>query len=151
MIASRGRVGKTTGGSLASLGRLLGRLFGEAVPGLRSAAGQYDLIIEAGATWSKTLKITRADGTPKDLDGYRAELQIRKYITGSIVKALSVGNGITITAAEGKIVLSLTDTETSALHIRRGVYDLLMIGPSPNCERSRLIEGSVKVVQAVTR
>ena len=42
-----------------------------------STAAKYDLDIEQGASFSKTLYLTKSNGFPKDLAGYSGIAQIR--------------------------------------------------------------------------
>jgi hypothetical protein len=117
-------------------------------------AGKYDLKINAGADWTITMWCFDDDENIKDLTLYTALLQIRKSVEGPVIKELGTTpkTGITITGAEGKIKIELTNIETTALAVRQGVYDLLLTNTnvSPNL-KTRLIEGLVDVEPAVTR
>ena len=115
------------------------------------AAGHYDLKIDANTDWSITLWALNEDKTPKNLTDYTANLQIRATHEAPVIKELTETAGITITGAEGKILIELTDVETMALEIINGVYDLLMTSPTPDYDQTRLIEGDVIVSPAVTR
>ena len=87
-----------------------------------------NLTINAGETFSRDLDILSADGTGGvDLTGYTANWHIRKHPDSSGFTAITVG--IT-SAADGKLSLSLTDTQTSLLKPGRHVYDVLLTKPS---------------------
>lgn len=109
----------------------------------------FDVTIEQGATWTRTLTITD-DGTPRNLTGYTARMQIRRAAAdASVLLELTTVNGrITITALTGTLILSLSATETAALSWTRGVYDLEIVAGSAV---ERLLEGAVTVSPEVTR
>ena len=114
------------------------------------AAGEYDMPIEAGVDWEHTIWLKDDAGDPKDLTGYSAEMKIRETMEGDVIETLSTSGGeITITAALGKILLELTDTETTALGIKGGVYDLVLTDGSSI--KSKLLKGKVIVDPLVTR
>ena len=115
------------------------------------SAGKHDFVIEAGTDWSPTLWLEEEDGTPKDITDYTAKMHIREKIEGPLIKELKDGAGITITGAEGKIQLALTEAETSALQITNGVYDLELTSPAPTAKVTRLLEGDITVTPEVTR
>jgi len=114
------------------------------------SAGKYDFVIEAGTDWGPTLWLEEEDETPKDLTDYTAMMHIRERFEGPLIKELKIGSGITITGGEGKIQLALTVTETSALQITNGVYDLELSSPAP-VKVTRLLEGDIIVTPEVTR
>ena len=114
------------------------------------AAGKYNFTIEAGTDWEPTLWLEEEDETPKDLTDYTAKLHIREKIEGPLIKELKTGAGITITGPEGKIQLAMTESETSALQITNGVYDLELSSPTP-VKVTRLLEGDITVTPEVTR
>jgi len=113
-------------------------------------AGKHNFLIEAGTDWGPTLWLEEEDETPKNITDYTAKLHIREKTEGPLIKELKDGAGITITGAEGKIQLALTATETSALQITNGVYDLELTSPAP-AKVTRLIEGDITVTSEVTR
>lgn len=113
-------------------------------------AARHDLTIEAGTDWDTVIRLEEEDETPKDLTDYTAKMQIRETVEGPLIKELATGAGITITGAEGKIQLALTKTETSALQITKGVYDLELTSPAP-AKVTRLLEGIITVTPEVTR
>lgn len=114
------------------------------------SAGKHDFVIEAGTDWDPVIRLEEEDETPKDLTDYTAMMHIREVIEGPLIKELATGSGITITGAEGKIQLSLTKTETSALQITSGVYDLELTSPAPE-KVTRLLEGDITVKPEITR
>jgi len=113
------------------------------------SAGEYSFTIESGTDWTLTLTYKDASGTAINNTSYTANMDIRSALAGSLIKNLSSAGGeITIGGSNGRIVLALTDTETSALTAGRYVYDLELTDTSSNT--IRLIEGNVTVKGQVT-
>ena len=87
-----------------------------------------NLTINARENFSRDLDILSADGTGGvDLTGYTANSHLRKHTDSGLSAVMAVG--IT-SAADGKLSLSLTDTQTSLLKPGRHVYDVLLTKPS---------------------
>lgn len=114
-------------------------------------ASLYNLTIEAGATFTRTFVWRDNDGNLMDLDGYTARMQIRSTRTASsfALEATTENGKITINGEDGEIVLTISATETAALEITSGVYDLELI--SGEGVVTRLTEGSVFISPEVTR
>ena len=116
------------------------------------AAGNYDLIIEQGATWSFTVQYQTADATNISLSGYAIRMQARQaYTANSTILDLSTTNGnITITsAANGTFTLQQTAAQTANLTPGLYIYDLEIVKPDTTVDR--LIEGDLIVKAEVTR
>lgn len=116
------------------------------------------LKIYQGATFSKRLQWSTASpedptvpGTPIDLTGCTARMQIREEKTASaVLLELTTENGrLTITPEEGRVDLLLTDEETTEVTWETGVWDLEIVHPGG--EVTRLVEGTVSVSLEVTR
>lgn len=88
---------------------------------------------------------------PVDLTGYTARMHIRKSVSSAeILHLLTTENGkIQLTPAEGRIVLSVTATDTAALTFTSAVYDLELVSPSGYV--TRLLQGNVSLIKEVTR
>ena len=100
-----------------------------------------NLTINARESFSRDLDILSADGTGGvDLTGYTANSHLRKHTDSGLSAVMAVG--IT-SAADGKLSLSLTDTQTSLLKPGRHVYDVLLTKPSGS--KLIAVEGSVLV------
>ena len=114
-------------------------------------AAQIDLSIEKGETYRKTFYWKNQNKSAKDLTGYTARMQIRKSNqSASFLQELTTGNGgITITPAEGKIELLISDTDTSALEGTYAVYDLELIDGGG--EVKKFARGSVAMTDEVTK
>lgn len=108
-------------------------------------AARYTIRIEQGATWRTTLTLANTD-----LTGYSARMQARADIAETTTLLdLSTGSGITIDGTAGRIVLELTDEQTTVLDWTEGVYDLEII--APNGDVTRLLKGPIYVDPEVTR
>jgi hypothetical protein len=104
-----------------------------------------NLIIDQGATYATKLNITDANGSAVDLTGYTAAAQIRKHYTSSNSTPFSVS----LTAATGAVVLSLSSNATANLISGRYVYDVELTDGAGRV--SRIIEGTVTITPNVTR
>jgi hypothetical protein len=111
-------------------------------------AGTYDLVIEQGATFDRTLTV-KENAVAKDLTGYVARAQIRKTH-----KSTSVLQTITATItdpANGIIVLTITAAATAALTAGNAVWDLEIDDQQATPVVTRLLEGKVEIRPEVTR
>jgi len=112
-------------------------------------SGIYNITIEQGATFSRTILISNPDDTPYDLTGFTARMHIRRDVSSSsTMMQLTTENGrITLGGDDGEVVLSLTAVETATID-RNGVYDLELVSGG---EVHRLIRGAVHLIPEVTR
>ena len=123
-------------------------------------AGQLNLEIEKGATFKHTWRWENRGGTPVDVSGASALLQIRaeKEITADHKASLAsyaypvAGPvpwffAITIEPEEGRFDAYLLPSETSQIEAGNWFYDLLII---LNGERFRLTEGTMIVDSGVS-
>ena len=115
------------------------------------SAGIYDFYIEQGATFTQTLIWTDGDGTPVNLTGYSARMQIRPSVTSeTIILSLTSNNGrITLGGATGAITLTISAVDSAALDKFSGVYDLEL--EAANGFVTRLLEGGIAISREVTR
>ena len=106
-----------------------------------------NLFIDQGTDFSINVDVTDALGEVLNLTGYSTAAQIRKtYSSSSAAATFTTSTG---TPSEGKVTMSLTDTQTSALEAGRYVYDLLITDGSGSI--SRVVEGQATVTPGVTR
>jgi hypothetical protein len=124
-------------------------------------AGQLNLEIEKGGTFKHTFRWQNRDGTPVDLTGGTALLQVRKTDSQGGVHVLSLASyaapggapspwfvDITITPAEGKIVIDTAAADTLALEAGAWYYDLKVVTAAP--EVFYLVEGRLVVDESVS-
>jgi hypothetical protein len=114
-------------------------------------AGVYNLTIEQGATFRRTLTVKDSAGLVVNLTGYTARMQIRPEIDSStvMVSLTTANGGITLGGALGTIALYLSDTTTSSMQFE-GVYDLELIQTSTG-DVIRVLKGKVRLDPEVTR
>lgn len=116
-------------------------------------AAKYDLYIEQGADFSKSIVLKNPDGSVKDLTNVTLHLQIREYHFSDeiLLEAYSHGNNPTllINIPTGTVTIKFAHGQTSTLAVRKAVYDLEMT--TPTSEVIRLMQGTVIVDPEVTR
>ena len=111
------------------------------------SAGYQELFLEQGTTFSTTVTIDDAYGTPYDLTGFTAKSQIRKSYYSTTPTADFV---ISIPTPEnGLLTLTLGHTQTANIAAGRYVYDVVIKNTSNNV--TRILEGIVNVMPQVTR
>jgi len=115
------------------------------------APGRLDMSCYQGASFDYTLTWQTA-GTPVNLSGYTARMQVRDgYDGGSAIVSLVSGTGISLGGTAGTIVVALTATETAAIDATPSgqyVYDLELVN---GATVTRLVEGTFIVSPEVTR
>lgn len=112
-------------------------------------AGQYDITVEQGSTFSLTLTYKDQRGYVIDLTDHTARMQLRPSVGSStIALELTTANGrIAIDGAQGKITLQIGATDTAGLS-GTGVYDLELVN---GAVVQRILEGTYSVSPEVTR
>jgi hypothetical protein len=117
------------------------------------SAATINLIIEKGAKFNKQFIWKDSSNTPVDLSNYEARMQIRETVdSATVIDELTTANGgITLGGSAGTIDLYLGATETDAIAISSGVYDLEIYDPLDDDDVTRLVEGSISIKTSVTR
>lgn len=112
-------------------------------------SGIYNITIEQGATFSRTITVTNPDETPYDLTGFTARMHIRRDVSASsIMMQLTTENGrILLEGSDGEVKLYISAADTATID-RNGVYDLELVSAG---EVHRLIRGAVHLIPEVTR
>ena len=105
-----------------------------------------NLYVEAGATFSRDVTYTNADGTVFDLTDYTAELQVRE--TASSASAV-ITKTPTITVLTGVVSWAFTAAETSGLTASKYVYAIELTHTDGTV--IRFIEGDITVSPEVVR
>ena len=107
-----------------------------------------NLVINTGSTFSQTFTLESSmDDSPFNLTGYTPTAQIRKW-AGSAT-ATDFTCQVPAPATQGKILISLTATQTAALNPGRHVYDIRVTTAGGTVET--VVEGSVLIREGVTR
>jgi len=105
-----------------------------------------NLYIDAGADYSIIVTANQGNGDPLNLTNYTVKSQIRK----SYASATAYNFTATIYAATaGKIRLSLTSTQTSAIKPGRYLYDVEIT--SNTGEKRRVLEGIIIITPEITQ
>jgi hypothetical protein len=114
------------------------------------SAGIYNDTIDQGATYTLVIVYKDENNVPINLSGYSAYMQLRENFDSATADlTLSTANGaIVITAAQGKLTITATATQTGALSAESYLYDLELVnGPVV----TRLLQGQMTVNSEVTR
>lgn len=115
------------------------------------SAGVYDIVCEQGSTFRRTFRWLDSNEQAVDLTGFTAEMHVRtNHKAATTIVELSTGlGGITISPSEGRVQIELSATQTAALPVVKGVYDLEL--RSSGGIVTRLLEGKFTVSPEVTR
>ena len=106
-----------------------------------------NLFVDQGADFTTTVTVNDSDGTALDLTNYTALAMIRK--TYDSATATTFTSTFDSDRTTGKITISLTDTQTTALESGRYVYDLVITDASST--KTRVVEGIATVNPSVSR
>lgn len=115
-------------------------------------AGTYHLRIDQGASYALQLTYQDGEGTPIELDGYTAALQIRRrHASREPLLELADGEGITL-GDDGEILIEISAAQSAELPAsERGPIGVWDIELSAAGEVKRLLAGKVFVTPEVTR
>lgn len=105
-----------------------------------------DFEIPSGGTVEFVVDVV---GGPASLVGYTGSMKIRNLRTDLVPLAVVPPVGITVNSGTRQVTVRIPSTETSAYTWTRGVYDLLITGPSGDAWP--LVEGRVTNYLLVTR
>lgn len=125
------------------------------------AAGKYSFTVEQGSTTSFQVVYKDANGTPVNLSGYHARMQIRETKDSStVICSLSSsldadGTGLNLSGSAGNLPLSsgsigiyISAASSSGFSFDTAYYDLELVTGGTV---TRLLQGSVKLDKEVTR
>ncbi len=108
----------------------------------------FPIQVIQGADFGLPIYYQDPGGSPVDLDGYSAKMQIRQ--TRGADNPPLVECGISIDEPTGLIFISISHTVTAVLAApMKAVYDLFVT--PPNGEKIRLLWGNVAIIERVTR
>ena len=82
--------------------------------------------------------------TPIDTTDYTAEMIIMESWNGGQYKALTIGDGITMTAAQGLFNVAMSKTTIDTLDFRKAVYKLIVT--DDNAGKTCYFMGNVEIV-----
>lgn len=110
--------------------------------------GSWDFAVVQGATFDQTLT-WKYNGSPVDLTGWSAHMQIRSAPGGQLYSDLTdTGGEISLGGTAGTIRLVLAAAVTAAFTWDSGYYDLMLTSPAGAV--TYLLAGSFTVQAAIT-
>lgn len=116
----------------------------------------YNWVVRKYSTFSFDISVLDSNGSPVDITGCTARLQVRAADGSAILLELSTSNGkLLIDGTNGRIygsssgAIALSVAETTAITWSKAAYDLLLT--FPNGERDKLQRGYFIVDQGITQ
>tara|TARA_B100001093_G_scaffold314159_1_gene299751 strand:- start:10 stop:351 length:342 start_codon:yes stop_codon:yes gene_type:complete len=106
------------------------------------AVPSVNIQIEKGATFSSTFDVKKQDNSALNLTGFSFSAKMRKHAAsaGSIGFAVTYGSA----PADGKVTLSMTNTQTGIITAGRYEYDVL-ISNNFSGAKTKIFTGQVLV------
>ena len=109
------------------------------------ASAVSNLLVYQGSDFNIDFTVENDNGTEFDMTGYTVASMIKKHYTSS--------SSVTVTAVmtpvtAGRVQLSLNAVQTTAMKAGRYVYDVVITSPSGL--KTRVLEGTVSVLEGVT-
>jgi hypothetical protein len=108
--------------------------------------------IGQGTDVTVELHLVTQDGAAKDLTDHSVAASLKKSYNDSAGEATSFSSQIISPNTSGKIALTLTNTQTTALRKGRHVYDVELSFTDSDGETvtERILEGRINVTPSVT-
>ena len=99
---------------------------------MSAPAETYDITADQGATYSVVITYKNSNGTPINLTGYTARMQLRaSYASATAALSLTTENGrIALGGAAGTITLTVAAATMETLEAKTYVYDLELVDGS---------------------
>lgn len=110
------------------------------------AALEYDLEVEQGSTYRRTVPVLDEDGNPLDVTGWTVRGQVRLTPLSPVV-LLDLGPHLTVSGTS--VELAIPGTVSSLWAWREATYDVELVAPSAAV--TRLLRGRVLVDPETTR
>lgn len=116
-------------------------------------ATKFNIAIIKGSRYFKSFIYTDSSKTPIDLTGLEARMQIRERESSQTfeIELTSLNGLITMIPLSGQINIELGATDTDALTITSGVYDLELYDPADVDVVDTILEGAVTISDGITR
>lgn len=113
-------------------------------------AATYNIEIDQGVPFNLFFTWKDSAGTPIDITGYTASMQVRAKKTSTAkILDLTSPSDIVLGDAAGTVSVNVTGTNTGLLNFKEAVYDLVLT--SGVGVPSRVLEGEVTLSKRVTR
>ena len=111
-------------------------------------AGAYNLVVDQRTTLHRVITWKQSNGSPVDLTGYTAHLQVRQSAdAASTVFDLTDVSGLTLGGALGTITIDISATALAAVDPGTYEYDLLMTAGS---NVTKLLAGEFTITPTIT-
>ncbi len=114
----------------------------------------HDFEIPQGSRFHNIIIYRDSSENPKDLSGYTATMQIRKYKAASdpVILELNTSNGyLTLGGVQGTITIDTPGDITDLLDFKWGYYDLELYPSGDATQAIRILEGRINLNKQVTR
>jgi hypothetical protein len=114
------------------------------------AASTYHITAEQGTDYTATLTYANSSGTPINITGYSARMQVRRS-TGSpdAILTLTNASGITLGGAAGTVAIAISSAALAVVAAGNYQYDLELVSGAGIV--TKLISGDFTVTGEVTR
>lgn len=111
------------------------------------------LDIYKGGVFRHRFRLLDENDVAVNITGYSVRMQIRENWDSPTyaIELTSANNRIELTPASGIMDLYMSATDTSALTINSGVYDLEAIPPSGEASAIKIAYGTVRIMPEATR
>ncbi len=116
-------------------------------------AGEYNFLMEQGSVYNQIFVYTDDSGTPIDLTGYTAKMQLRDSTdnTTVLLELNTSDSTLILGGALGTITCDVSATITAALTFDEAVYDLELYPAGVEANAFKVIYGSVTLRKEVTK
>ena len=113
-------------------------------------AGQKNWEVDQNTTFTFIVEYKDNSGTPIDITGSSAKMQVRDVKGGSKLafSLTSPSGGITIDGPNGKLTIKITPTQTNKLFYPKSSYDIMLT--DSNLNKIKLLEGFMTLSRSVT-
>jgi hypothetical protein len=105
-----------------------------------------NIFVDQGSDYSNIITVTSTTGQALDLTGYTVASQMRKSYTSTTAYAFTASIYV---AAQGKVRIQLTATQSEAIPPGRYLYDLEVTSGAG--AKKRVVEGIVTVTPQITQ
>lgn len=103
-----------------------------------------DLIVYKGVTVDFIVEYKDSDDNIIDVTGYTAKLVAKEKSTGTTKIDWTNGSEITVNGSSGEFAVSVSATDTAALDVFAGTYDLHVT--SPDGDTDKLLSGKCRTI-----
>lgn len=112
-------------------------------------AGDYNIVADQGASFTLAFTID-TDGTPWDLTGYKARMQVRPFVESTTkIFDLTETDGIALGGVLGTVTVTRSAAQMAAARAGRHVFDLEL--ESGGGTVTKILKGRFVIEPEVTR